>query len=150
MRALGLWALATLSAHPLHTTLTEIAYRNADRTIQVTVRAFADDFRAALGGQAVGDSAAARYLRQALSVSDAAGRPLRLDWCGVRRTGDLLWLCLRAPAYAGGGAGPHRLRVQARLFFELYADQINIVQATGDAGRASLLFTRGDPPKALP
>src|ERR1041385_1109359 len=58
MRAL-LGVLAALAAHPLHTTLTQIELRGADGSVQLTVRAFSDDLRAALGGD-VSDSGAAR------------------------------------------------------------------------------------------
>jgi hypothetical protein len=67
-------------------------------------------------------------------------------WCGIRRTGDLLWLCLRAPA-AQGLSG---LRVRVALLFDRYADQINIVQATYGGRRVALLFTSGDEAKPLP
>jgi len=40
--------------------------------------------------------------------------------------------------------------VHARLLFDLYEDQINIVQARYEGRRVSLLFSRGDPPKPLP
>ena len=138
--------LAGLTLHPLHTTLTQLAYRDADRTVEATVRVFADDFRAALGGGDVTDSAAAAYLRSTFTLADPAGRPLAIAWCGLRRTGDLLWLCLRAPSFQGVSG----LRVRVTLLFERYADQINIVQANYAGGRAALLFTRGDAAKALP
>ena len=137
--------LAGLTLHPLHTTLTQLAYRDADRAVEATVRVFADDFRAALGRD-VTDSAAAAYVRSTFTLADPAGRPLAIAWCGLRRTGDLLWLCLRAPSSEGLSG----LRVRVALLFERYADQINIVQASYAGRRAALLFTRGDAAKALP
>jgi len=133
-----------VALHPLHTTLTELSYNTADRTVQVSVRAFADDFGAAAGG--VSDSAASAYLRSVLTLTDQNGRPLPLGWCGLRRTDDLLWLCLRA-AVPRGLSG---VRVEARLLFERYRDQVNIVQASYGGQRASLLFVRGDAAKPLP
>jgi hypothetical protein len=62
----------------------------------------------------------------------------------MRRTGDVVWLTLTAPGTTLDG-----LRVSNRVLVELYADQVNIVQATVGARRASLLFTRGDGAKAL-
>ena len=144
MRAL-LAVLAGFALHPLHTTLTQLAYREADGMVEATVRVFADDFRAALKGD-VTDSAAVIYLRSTFALADPAGRPLVTTWCGIRRTADLLWLCLRAPA-AHGLSG---LRVRVALLFDRYADQINIVQATYGGRRAALLFTSGDAPKPLP
>jgi uncharacterized protein DUF6702 len=148
-RALGaLCAMGVLALHPLHTTLTDLSFSAADRTVLVSVRAFADDFRAAAGDGS--DSAAFAYLRSTFALSDRDGRVLPLVWCGVRRTGDLLWLCLRAPAPGERGRGLAGVRVRAGLLFDRYRDQINIVQASYDGRRASLLFSLGDSAKALP
>ena len=144
MRALAV-LVGVLAAHPLHTTLTELSYRAADRSVEVSVRVFADDFRAAVARE-VTDSSAFAYLTSALTLSDRSGHTLRFVWCGLRQTGDLLWLCLRARA----PEGLRGVRVHARLLFERYPDQINIVQASYGGRRASLLFSRGDSPKALP
>ncbi|HVH66347.1 MAG TPA: DUF6702 family protein [Gemmatimonadales bacterium] len=137
--------LIVLVVHPLHTTLTQLAYRDADRTVEVSVRVFADDFRAVVGHE-VTDETAFTYLRLTVTLNDRAGRSLAITWCGQRRTGDVLWLCLRAPAPDGLSG----LRVHVRVLLELYSDQINIVQATYSGRRASLLFSRGDPPRPLP
>ena len=135
--------LIAIVAHPLHTTLTELSY--GDGEVHLSVRAFGDDLRAALGGD-VTDSAAARYLRSKVTLADRAGRTLPLVWCGQRRSGDVVWLCLHAPA-ARGAMG---LQVHVDLLFERYSDQINIVQATDGVRRWTLLFTRGDPPRPVP
>ncbi|HEV2669883.1 MAG TPA: DUF6702 family protein [Gemmatimonadales bacterium] len=138
-------ALALLVAHPLHTTLTQLAYSDRDGTVEVSVRVFADDFRAAVGHD-VTDTTAFAYLQSTFALTDRRGRPLAVTWCGLRRTGDVLWLCLHAAARDGmRGLGVH-----ARLLFELYADQINIVQASYGGRRSSFLFSRGDPPRQLP
>ena len=145
MRALSaVGAAAALALHPLHTTLTQLSYDVQSRTVVVTIRAFADDFHAATHG--VSDSTAFAYAVGGFTLTDGDGRALTLAWCGVRRTGDVLWLCLRAPA-PSGLAG---LRVRAGLLFELYGDQINIVQAEYGGRHVSLLFSRGDPLKPLP
>jgi hypothetical protein len=134
-----------MALHPLHTTLTELSYRSVDRTVEVSVRAFADDFRAAVGPDTA-DAAAFAYFAKVLIISDPEGRVLPLAWCGARRAGDLVWLCLRAH----GARGLSGVRVRAGMLFDLYQDQINIVQASYDGRRVSLLFTHGDEPKPLP
>ena len=144
LAALALVLTTSLAPHPLHTTLTQLEYRAAAKTVRVTVRTFADDFTAAAGG--VADSMAARYLRSTVTLTGRDGRPLSLAWCGVRRTGDLLWLCLEAPAPSSGLAG---MLIEARQLFERYGDQINIVQASYAGREVSLLFVRGDRAKAL-
>ena len=141
-----LLVLGALAAHPLHTTLTELEVRAAGGAVQLTVRAFEDDLRAALGaGGAITDSAASRYLRATLTLADYAGHAVPLAWCGLRRSDGVVWLCLRGTAPAGDG-----LRVRVGLLFERYADQINIVQTRRDGRRGALLFTRGDPSRPVP
>jgi hypothetical protein len=139
--------------HPLHTTLTQLSVRPATRSVEIVMRVFVDDFSAAVarhegGARAAAtppsDSAAYRYVTGAFALTDRGGRRLPLRWGGTRRTGDVVWLTLTAPGTTLDG-----LRVSNRVLVELYADQVNIVQATVGARRASLLFTRGDGAKAL-
>lgn len=134
-----------MGLHPLHTTFTELSYSSVDRTVEVSVRAFADDFRAAVGHDTA-DAAAFAYFAKVLTINDPEGRALPLSWCGARRTGDLVWLCLRAH----GARGLSGVRVRAGMLFDLYRDQINIIQASYDGRRVSLLFTNGDDTKPLP
>lgn len=144
----------TASAHPLHTTITDLEYRRESRVVRATIRVFQEDFaRAAMHvgpdaapPAAVGDSAASAYVRTHFGLAGPDGRTLPLAWCGVQRSGDLLWVCVETP-WAGPAAG---VRVLNRMLFDLYGDQVNIVQARYDGSRASLLFTRGDGAKALP
>ncbi len=77
-RALGVFGAASaLSLHPLHTTFTELSYRAADRTVRVSVRAFADDFRAAARGAS--DSATFAYVRSALTLAGRDGKGQAVD-----------------------------------------------------------------------
>lgn len=135
-------------AHPIHTTLTQLAYDRGTRSITISVRVFADDFGTALrrqGGAPQGfDQAALAYARRTLTLSPGGKKALPLSWCGARREGIVVWLCLRAPA-----RGLEGLVVHNRMHFELFDDQVNIVQATVDGRRRSVLFTRGDRPKRL-
>ena len=147
LAAFGVTA-SSAHSHPLHTTLTEVSVA-PDGKLQIVLRAFVDDFSAAVAGNAgptsppiatPADSSIARYLGGALSLSDAAGRRVALAVVGTRRSGDLLWVTLRAPV-AGGAAGVH---LTNRVLFERYADQVNIVQTSIAGRRQTLLFTKRD------
>ena len=140
-------------AHPLHTTLAELAYDPATRVLTVSLRVFTDDFTNAVarraGARTVGalppDSAMFRYVAERFAVAAPGAGPVALRWCGVRRSGEVLLLCLRAtgvPALAGG-------RVRSALLNESFADQVNLVQATDGGRRQMLLFTSRDGVKAL-
>lgn len=140
-------------AHPLHTTLTRLSYDASARVLNVSVRVFADDFSAAvMPGARAGslvippDSAMMRYVSGRFALQAPGGRPIPLRWCGMRRLGEALVLCLRATAQAS----PAGARMRNALLSELFDDQVNIVQASYDGARRTLLFTPRDGMKALP
>ena len=145
----GLGAFAERAySHPLHTTLTELSV-DADGNVQIVLRAFVDDFSAAVTRRATpvgapiptpAESAAGRYLGEAFVLFDAGGRRIPLVVAGIRRTDDLLWVTLRAPTL-GSATG---VRLTNRVLFERWDDQVNIVQATVGARRQTVLFTKRD------
>lgn len=140
-------------AHPLHTTLTQLSYDASTRVLNVSVRVFADDFSAAVrpGGRTGSvvippDSAMLRYVSGRFALHAAGGGLIPLRWCGMRRDGEALFLCLRATAQPS----PAGARMRNALLSEVFADQVNIVQASYGATRRTLLFTPRDGAKALP
>jgi hypothetical protein len=161
------WALAALLAlghllvstaraafaHPLHTTLTQLSYDASTRVLDVSVRVFADDFSAAvMPGRRAGslvippDSAMLRYVSGRFILQGAGGRPVPFRWCGMRHEGEALFLCLRATAQPS----PAGARMRNALLSEVFADQVNIVQASYGGTRRTLLFTPRDGMKSLP
>lgn len=152
----GLGALTSpADSHPLHTTLTEVTIA-PDGGVQIIVRAFIDDFSAAVTRRAPppgtriptpADSGTARYLGETVVLTDAADRKVSLTVTNVRRTDDLLWITMRAPSLRSlNGA-----RLTNRMLFDRWDDQVNIVQATIGSRRQTLLFTKreGSVPKAI-
>jgi len=152
-------ALKDAAAHPLHTSLAEVINEPASRTFRVMLRVFVDDFataslangRARAGSGAAGSAEIPQspylaYVRSTFLVTDGRGRQISLVFCGWRRTGELVWLCFRGTA----PKGPKGFLVTNNLLFDLYDDQINIVQATYGGRKATLLFTPGDRAKAIP
>lgn len=142
---------ASALAHPLHTSLMQVSVLDGGRRVSVSVRLFADDFSAAIGRPASGsgapsDSAAFAYLRGAVTVA-AGTAPLPLRARALRREGDLVWADLDAELPAGAAAA---LRVQSRVLFERYPDQVNIVRVVRGERAGTVLFTPGDGLKAAP
>jgi hypothetical protein len=140
-------------AHPLHTTLTQLSYDASTRVLDVSVRVFTDDFSAAVmprartaGVVVPPDSAMLRYLSGRFTLLRVGGGPIPLRWCGARRDGEVLFLCLRAVAQPS----PLGARMRNALLSEVFADQVNIVQASYGGARRTLLFTPRDGMKELP
>lgn len=153
MRATRAACLALLlvrgSAHPMHTSVAELTQQDAGGVTSVQLRLFADDFEAAVHPPADGpatDTATASYLRGTFALADRQGRPVRLAWEGMGRTGDVILIRLRGTV-AGGLA---RARVTSLVLCDRFPDQVNIVRATYGGRTATLLFTRGEASKALP
>ena len=161
--ALGVAVLAVLAvlgaasrgeAHPLHSTITELVLDPARGTVRATIRVFADDLRAAVvrahgrslppNGPAW-DAAAIAYATSVVSLRKVSGEALVLRSCGMRRTEDLVWLCLEGGMEGDAGG----LQVRNAMLCELYEDQVNVVQGTIGGTRRSLLFVRGDRFKPL-
>lgn len=118
------------------------------------IRVFADDFGTAVSRHArarvlapgpAWDAAAFAYVASAFTVADRLGRTLALRSCGIRRTGEVMWVCVETAS--AGGIAP--LTVRNAVLTDLFDDQVNVVQATVAGGRRSVLFTRGDRAKRL-
>ncbi len=141
------------AAHPLHSTITEVVVDRAHGVVRATIRVFADDFgtamRRAARGRAIPasgpawDAAALAYTTTSFGLA-ARGHVLPLRSCGVRRTADLLWICVEASTADPGG-----LQVRNAMLCDLFDDQVNVVQGTVGGSRASLLFVRGSGFKPL-
>lgn len=147
-------AATASSAHPLHTTLTEVHVDATTHTVRVMVRVFADDFGTALArhmrvtSPPVGrawDEAAISYLRSAVAIADRANKPIVLHSCGTRRSADLLWICLEGATTEEA----NEIRGRNAILCDLFDDQVNIVQFSYGAEKHSVLFTRGDGLKRL-
>jgi hypothetical protein len=146
---------ARAEAHPLHSTITQVVLDPARGTMRATVRVFVDDLRTAVSRSARDRSlrpsdpgwgdAVLSYVTGALALQDASGRTLPLRSCGMNHVGDALSLCLEAELTRGAGV----VQVRNVMLFELYEDQINVVQNVVGGARQSILFTRGDRFKAL-
>ena len=141
-------AAAPLVAHPIHTSLAELVYDPAAKEIRISLRVYVDDLTTASASYSrasTTDAAMIAYARAHFGVADRDGKAVPLASCGERLVGDLMWLCFRAPARTG----PSGFSVAHRVLFDLYSDQINLVQASYSGRRVSLLFTNGDGFKKL-
>jgi hypothetical protein len=147
------WAPEAL-AHKFHASLVEADLNRAAGKLEVGMRLFADDLEAALGrahGRRVrldapnAGALVLEYLGERFVVRDAAGARLELAWVGMEARVDEVWVYVEAPA-------PETLagaRVEDRVFFELFSDQVNTVNLQEGDARTTLVFTRGDGEKLV-
>lgn len=138
-------------AHAIHSTLTEITLAG-DGTLTVRIRTFADDFSLAVSrfahttpraDHAVTDAAAARYIAASFTIAPD-NKPLALTFVSQKRTGDVVWLELRARTKSLA-----RTTLRNAMLFDVHADQVNIVKTTTSASTFTTLFSTGDKAKLI-
>jgi hypothetical protein len=139
----------TPSVHPIPTTLTVVTVDAAHRTLTLSIRAFADDFSAAVarapGHAAPADTSApvddvTRYVRAHFTNVWTTLEP-----CGIRRVDEAYLLCFRAalPAHPASSAA------QNSILTELHPDHVNIVQVQDGHDHRTHIFTKGGGAKEL-
>jgi hypothetical protein len=148
--------LALAASHPLHTTLTSVEWLpqrggGGGGVLRVSVRVYGDDLGQALARRRAVSAdpdgfaeAACAYAHEVVIVRTARAR-VPVIGCAVDRGADVVWIRLEHRL----ATGPAGLRVSNALLFELFDDQINIVQAKVVGRARTLIFTRGDGPKPV-
>lgn len=135
-------------SHPLHTTLADVSI-DTDGSCRVTLRAFADDFTAAVARHAgkprpadfvVAERDVATYVSSTIVIRGRDGRIVPLVWAGARRTGDLIWITVRASSVRSLAG----IRFVYSTLFEAFPDEVNILQANDNGRRHTVLFTASD------
>jgi hypothetical protein len=142
-------------AHKYHTSVTRLEYNAEDSSVEITVQTFTDDIEAILtkrtgrtirldasrdSGRLVLD-----YLQSAFELR-ANDANLELQWVGLEMKGGTAWLYVLAKL--PGGLSKASLR--NALLFDLFEDQVNIVNVLNNGKKRSLVFRRGDNMQAIP
>jgi hypothetical protein len=138
------------SAHKFHTSFAEADYNAKEASVQITLRTFPDDLEAVLGkrsGKAVrldrkqeSEPLLIAYLQESFQLKNAKGEIVKLSWVGMDAGVDSAWLYFEAPL-PGGFAGA---QLRNEFLFDLYEDQINLVNVKQDERKRALTFKNGD------
>ncbi|HEX9919833.1 MAG TPA: DUF6702 family protein [Pyrinomonadaceae bacterium] len=137
------------AAHKFHTSFTEANYNAPEQSLQITLRTFPDDLENALSrrrGKAVrldrkkeAESLLVAYLQETFQLKNAKGEIVKLNWIGMDAGVDSAWLYFEAHL-PGGCAGATLLN---KFMFDLYDDQINLVNVKQDERKHALTFKNG-------
>lgn len=149
-------AAPSAAAHKFYTSLARVEYNAEEKSVEVTLRVFADDLELALkrrtgrevkldrtkdAGQLV-----LAYLRDTFEIKNRDGETKALKWVGMELRAGVVWLYVEAEMPEGlSGA-----RLRDHLLFELFAEQVNTVSVRYQGASADLVFVRGDGEHALP
>ena len=148
--------LAPAAPHKFYTSLARVEYNEAGRSVEVTLRVFADDLELALGrraGRAVkldregeAERLVPDYLRDTFVIRNRDGEVKTLKWVGLELRAGVAWIYVEAEMPEGlAGA-----RLRDHLLFELFEGQVNTVSVRYPGGSVDLVFVPGDGERALP
>lgn len=137
--------------HPLYISVTEINHNAKDKTLEISVKIFTNDFEAALektGGGKVDlstssgalDKLVAAYVGKHLRLR-VDGKAAVLSYVGRENKEDGTWSYFQVDGVA---EAPHKIEAVDDLLYETYSQQINIMHVTVGGMRKS---TRLDCPE---
>ncbi|MGI9168432.1 MAG: DUF6702 family protein [Pyrinomonadaceae bacterium] len=142
-------------AHRYHTSVTRLEYNTEEKSVEITVQTFADDLEAVLSkragskvrldGSKHANALLFDYLRSVfqLKSGNSAGE---LQWIGMELKGHSAWIYLQSKA----PLNLSKASLSNALLFELFEDQVNIVNVHNRGRTASLVFKRGDNSQEIP
>jgi hypothetical protein len=142
-------------AHKYHTSVTRVEYNAKERSAEITLRTFTDDLEAILtkrAGRTVNLDASKDverlvfdYLRSAFELKkrDASSE---LQWIGMEVKGEMIWIYVLAKT----PEGLSKASIRNDLLFDLFEDQVNIVNILDEGKKTSLVFKRGDGIREIP
>ena len=149
--ALAVWAVAgpaVVSAHKFYMSLTVADHNAAEKSLEFTLRLFADDLETAIAkrgaplkhGQPGFDAAVFAYVQQTLVLKRADGSAVPLAWVGLENKVDVTWVYVEAK----GIDATTDLTVRDALFQDLFSEQVNMLHVNDARGRRALDFRAGD------
>ncbi|MDX6695225.1 MAG: hypothetical protein QOF02_2828 [Blastocatellia bacterium] len=146
---------SAMAAHTFHTSLMSIEYNHQEQLLEISLEVYAHDLETILAkraGKSVRLDKATdaeplifAYLQEAVTIQNGAGETKPLAWVGMETQTDRTWLYFESKL----PEGLNGVQLRNRLFFELLADQINLVHLKDRDTKTDLIFKPGDTFKPL-
>jgi hypothetical protein len=137
-------------AHKFHESLTQLEYNEQARTVELSLRLFADDLEEILSKRArkkvridkAQDSEARTlaYIQDSFELEGRDGKAKTFRWVGMEINVDVVWVYVETDM----PEGLDQARLRNRIFFDLFDDQINRVNVKSGGTRAFFVFKPGD------
>ena len=138
---------ATVTArHDFHSSLAEIHYNAASKSLEVSLRVFSDDLNAALtkasgrpilvNEAATTDALIKQYVDKHFAFANAKNTRKPTIWVGKEIAVDVTWIYFEIPLTENLNG----MRFENSLLCELYEDQVNIVNLNYQNQKRTYLF----------
>ncbi len=145
------YPLFIAEAHDFHTSITRLEYNAKDKTFEVSIRLFTDDFEKALSransGQKIvvrnndkNDGLVERYVRQYFALISPQKQKKAYTYIGKEQEGEATWIYIEIPvseAITG-------YFVRNALLIDTFSDQTNLVNANYLSQKKSYLCKKDE------
>ncbi|ULQ57283.1 hypothetical protein KJS94_03595 [Flavihumibacter rivuli] len=131
--------------HPFYVGVTEINHNAGEKTLEISVKLFVDDFESALKksnnaivdlaqpkDKAATDQMITRYLQQHIQLK-VNGKPVSLEYIGYEKEREAAWCYVQV----GNIPSVSKLEINNSLLYDSYDKQINIMHVTVNGQRKS-------------
>ena len=134
------------SRHDFHSSLAEVSYNPAAKSLEVSLRMFTDDLGEALTRENkrpvsvdqtdTADPLIKRYLEKHFAVAGADNRRKPITWVGKEISVDVTWVYFEIPL----AENLNGTKLLNSLLCELFDDQVNIVNVSYQGQKRTYLF----------
>ena len=143
------------TAHTFHTSLMSMEYNRQEQLLEISLKVYSHDLESILTRRSRRDVRLGKtpdaeqltfaYLQEAINLKNGAGETKALRFVGTEVQNQVAWLYFEIKMPEGlNGA-----QLRNRLFFDLLADQVNLVHLKDAGKKSDLVFNPGDGFKPL-
>lgn len=143
--------LSGFSQHDFHTSITRMDYNTKEKSFEISIRVFTDDFEKALskdnGGQKFvvnnndkNDALVEKYIRKHFALLNAAKQKKAYSYIGKEQEADATWIYIEIPC-AEALTG---FSLQNTTMHDLFEDQINLVNLNYQGQKKSYIFKKDE------
>ena len=143
--ALLIQATPARAPHPLHVSVVEVNHNAGDKTLEISVKIFTDDFEKVLAqnyktkvdlinppDHKAMDSLVKKYVISHFSVT-ADGRPMRLNYVGFEHEAEAVYSYFQADNVPV----VHKVSMYNKIMHDMFTDQINLMHVIVGGNRKS-------------
>ncbi|WP_240625494.1 DUF6702 family protein [Spirosoma pollinicola] len=139
---------ASMSAHDFHASVTQMQYDPKERTFEISIRIFTDDFEKALAeatkskvnlnGPGKNDQLIEKYVQAHFSYANAQKQAKPIKYIGYEVETDAHWIYLEMPynePFKGGS-------LKQNVLMEMFDDQVNMVNVQYQGHKKTFVFRK--------
>jgi hypothetical protein len=144
-------SIFSFSQHDFHTSITRMDYNAKEKSFEISIRVFTDDFEKALskdnGGQKFvvanndkNDAFVEKYIRKHFGLIAASKQKKSYTYIGKEQEADATWIYVEIPC----PEAINGFSLQNTIMHDLFEDQVNLVNLNYQGQKKSYIFKKDE------